>query len=459
MTHAKRSSTPSLVIRHTFARFLDAFQRIQTISHVLSPPSTLPCFSHLISSSSSVQDAQEILSSLRHDSETLSKLFESCERDDSQPSLEKDQHTGTTLERMKLMATGTRDKKQTELSPSHSSFISKDKKKLYRFLWTAVDLLRYSPSSSPSNNKKKMEDMFTSASIDHIEIFQFIFSEISSIEYLKRAMSSLRHHQTILEILTVSFLENLRNFQQLISSIYPRPPVAPTLPPTPSTASHFSSSKSPMTQRNEKIFFDYQVHVLTLQLGKLCHHLLTISDTLHELSQQSIGVEGGIHCYELFTERDHTKRALGRYMNHQRVHTCHNYLLTTSAATHHLHLQHSSCSSSLLFNEIKTTEVYHTLFQRHLETEGIPFSSSPSSTPVFGPSQQNKCKETKKRIESFSSCHQFWWWDALETCDWDLFRVMVSDILQEESSVGIESLVVELIRSHAPSDIIHHLVR
>jgi hypothetical protein len=317
--------------------------------------------------------------------------------------------------------------KQQQHAPD-SSFISKDKQKLYRFLWTAVDLLRYSSSSIISN-------LFLSpiAARDHIELFRATFQEITSVEFLKRALESFRTHQTILEILTVSFLENLRNFEQFIFSIYPRPPASP-----PRT-SHLSSS-SPMTQRNEKLLLDHQIYVITLQLGQLCRDLLNIFDTLHELSQRSpLAIDEAIRCYELLTERDHTISALRSYMNHQRVHTCHNYLLSPSP--NHFALR------------LKTTELYNTLFQRHLVTVPSPFLSSFSTG-----SDPPQAKE-KRRIESFTSCQKLWWWDVRQTQDWDLFRAMESDILREESCVGIEALVVELIRSHAPSDLIYRLVR
>jgi hypothetical protein len=305
--------------------------------------------------------------------------------------------------------------------------------KLFRELKSAIEFLQHS-----FDHQHTIQH---SNSRTHIELFQQLFQRVSSIEFVKSTLTSLRDQDLILEFLTVSFLQKMKNFEQLSLSLLHSSHNRRSTQPTPQ-----------LQQQQHKANLDQKAHFLGIQFSQLCHALGAISDLLRSLSQV-IGIEKGISFFELLFESDQTSKQLNHYMNHQRVHTCHNYILSYGNCVEDQ--QSFSC------HEKNSVELYSVLFEQHLEIQLDlklgQLSAEALHSSIFG--DYHPYREPNRRIRSSQSSHLFWWWDALFARDWNLFRTMLSDIHREESTRGIEYLVVELIRAHAPSDLICHLVR
>ena len=334
-------------------------------------------------------------------------------------------------------------------SKKSSLKINNDKKKMISYLITSLELMSLSTSKDLLDYQKQK--------IKYLDLFIFLIQEISTFSYLKVAIKSILNGNTITNILTASFIENIRTFLQCSNQL--------NITQLSQNSSHQSSNSNINIQNEKKI--NYFLYQMTLY----CRYILYIYDIYVKLSQY-IGIESGLFCFELYQQKYNTNHDLNNYMNCQRIHTCHNYIISYSNYEMYHTLQKNKNYYCFYKNEINSNELYHTLFsqihhhhhyphshQTTIESKtNIPdISGEKLHTSILGDYQP--FQDINKRIQSLKFTYLNWWWDALWAKDWNLLRTMLFDICQEEFSETIEYFIVELIRYHCPLDIINYLIR
>lgn len=306
-----------------------------------------------------------------------------------------------------------------QLKRSHQPQLKKDHRLLLQYLQTIIEFIK----NSLGQKQHKLSDSTPNC----LDLFHIVVEEISSLPFIKTAVISIQRNNS-LEILTASLIENLRAFTQLFQSLH----------------NPFARKNHPQNLKSnnpDKDFF-----FLSGEISKYCDVVLDIHDHILQLTH-TMGISHGISYFEYLFEKYLLNQQISNYMKIQRIHTCHNYILSSN----------SSNQRSFLCNEKNSPGLYKLLFQHGSNTSSSQLSNEYLQSSIFGDYHPEKVKN--KRIKSHLYSDMLWWWDAIHDKDWELFRVMISDIFEEESSAGIENLIVKLIQVRGPSDIIYNLIR
>jgi hypothetical protein len=184
--------------------------------------------------------------------------------------------------------------------------------------------------------------------------------------------------------------------------------------------------------------------------------------------------EAGLALHNLRLARHEVLCALNGYMSHQRIHTAHNYLTQPA----------ESYSSSPLVPDSSET-LYAMLFcsepavplpggeaveslakegeqqrQQQLRWDNLLYTSALVGRALLPSLQlQQHQQQPRRRVEARTRSDRLWWWDAVQDRAWPLLRRLIPDMCLEESCLGMEQLVVQLVLQRAPLSLIRQLLR
>jgi hypothetical protein len=211
-------------------------------------------------------------------------------------------------------------------------------------------------------------------------------------------------------------------------------------------------------------------------LGTWSHRVLQ----LHNLAQNlnSTGrteLEAGLALGAMEAAWQCQLRCLDDCMNHQRMHTAHNYIIHKSASVHNLSVPQPSgglydllfstepslppTTSGAVMGTDESESKRDRVVSKQRQQQQLGQASLQYTTVLSGHQPYVFANERRRRVQSFSRCDRMWWWDAIDAKDWSLVREMLPDICLEESCFGLEQLLVHLILHDAPLSLLIKLVK
>ena len=183
-----------------------------------------------------------------------------------------------------------------------------------------------------------------------------------------------------------------------------------------------------------------------------CRALLRLVD-LQQKMTVIVGLEAGAASIVLANCRRNVMSSLNAYMDIQRVHTAHHYIIRPSCCTR--------STSVFLASEQDLVSCYDALcsanYSRALTSEAHSDTQPYHAIPYLPTGDHKPCRQCNGRVPSAWSFEEMWWWDAMRVEEWPLVRRLTRDILRHERADGLELLVVEMVRRHVPVDIVAEL--